>query len=128
MSPTWIGLRNAISSIAAVTAAPPLCRWATAPAVLSTSFMTTPPCTLPSRFASPWSMRTASDVREKADVRGARSAMDRTVTSIDMTDGNRRGDEPESYDWLYGTSSKGVGSGDPTELLPGAPGDEPEAT
>ncbi|HET7735016.1 MAG TPA: LCP family protein [Nocardioidaceae bacterium] len=43
-----------------------------------------------------------------------------------MTDGQRRGEEPESYDWLYGTSSKGVGSGDPTELLPGAP--EPEAT
>jgi len=64
--------------------------------------------------------------------------MDRTVTSIDMTDGNRRGEEPESYDWLYGTSSTGVGSGDPTELLPGAPSgqsapqqprsDEPEAT
>ena len=35
MSPTCTGCRNAISSIAAVTAGPPLCRWATAPAVLS---------------------------------------------------------------------------------------------
>lgn len=42
-----------------------------------------------------------------------------------MTDGQRRGEEPEGYDWLYGTSSKGVGSGDPTELLPGAPADPP---
>ena len=33
MSPTWTGARKVISSIAAVTAGPPLCRWATAPAV-----------------------------------------------------------------------------------------------
>jgi LCP family protein required for cell wall assembly len=57
--------------------------------------------------------------------------MERTVTSDHMADGRRRGDEPESFDWLYGTSSTGVGSTDPTEMLPGAPAkgsDEPEAT
>jgi len=36
-----------------------------------------------------------------------------------------RGDESETFDWLYGTKSKGVGSGDPTELLPGVPKDTP---
>jgi LCP family protein required for cell wall assembly len=43
-----------------------------------------------------------------------------------------RGEESESFDWLYGTSNKGVGSGDPTELLPGRAGpkgsDDPEPT
>ena len=57
MSPTCTGARNAISSIAAVTAGPPLCRWATAPAVESASFMISPPWTLPSRLASlAWAM------------------------------------------------------------------------
>ncbi len=32
-----------------------------------------------------------------------------------------RGDGSESFDWLYGTPDKGVGSDDPTELLPGQP-------
>jgi hypothetical protein len=51
-SPTRTGSRNAISSIEAVTAGPPECRWATTPATSSTSFITTPPCTVPSRFVS----------------------------------------------------------------------------
>ena len=63
MSPTCTACRNAISSIAAVTAGPPLCRWAIAPAVLSTSRMTSPPCTLPSRFTWVWSASSDSDVR-----------------------------------------------------------------
>ena len=63
MSPTCTGSRNAISSIAAVTAGPPLCRWATAPAVESASFMISPPWMLPSRFASVLEVITASDTR-----------------------------------------------------------------
>ena len=47
-----IGSRNAISSIDAVTAAPPECRWETTPATSSTSFITTPPWTVPSKFVS----------------------------------------------------------------------------
>ena len=57
MSPTWTGARKVISSIAAVTAGPPLWRCATAPAVESASFMISPPWTLPSRLASlEWAM------------------------------------------------------------------------
>ena len=63
MSPTWTGSRNAISSIAAVTAGPPLWRWATAPAVESASFMISPPCMLPSRFASRPEVMMASETR-----------------------------------------------------------------
>ena len=53
-----------MSSIAAVTAGPSLCRCATAPAVESASFMISPPCTLPSRFASLAWVIIASDTRE----------------------------------------------------------------
>lgn len=46
-SPTRTGSRKTISSIAAVTAVPPLCRAAAAPATSSTNFISTPPCTVP---------------------------------------------------------------------------------
>ena len=51
-SPTRTGSTKSISSIDAVTAGPPECRCATTPATSSTSFITTPPCTVPSRFVS----------------------------------------------------------------------------
>lgn len=51
-SPTRTGSRKTISSIEAVTAGPPECRPATAPAASSTSFMITPPCTVPRRLVS----------------------------------------------------------------------------
>ena len=63
-SPTRTGSKNAISSMEAVTAGPPLCRPATAPAASSTSFMITPPCTVPRRFVSLWVMMWLSVVRE----------------------------------------------------------------
>ncbi len=51
-SPTLTGSRKTISSMEAVTAKPPECRPATAPAASSTSFMITPPCTVPRRLVS----------------------------------------------------------------------------
>src|SRR5262245_7471484 len=54
---------NAISSMDAVTAGPAECRCATTPATSSTSFMITPPCTLPSRFVSSTVMIRLSAVR-----------------------------------------------------------------
>jgi hypothetical protein len=49
-------------SIDAVTAGPPECRWATAPATSSTSFMITPPWTVPSRLVSSVVMMRDRDV------------------------------------------------------------------
>ncbi|SCD46774.1 hypothetical protein GA0115252_107017 [Streptomyces sp. DfronAA-171] len=46
-SPMRTGSRKTISSIEAVTAGPPECRPATAPAASSTSFMITPPWPVP---------------------------------------------------------------------------------
>lgn len=46
-SPTRSGSRNRISSIDAVTAVPPACLAAAAPATSSTNFMITPPWTVP---------------------------------------------------------------------------------
>src|SRR5688572_8392841 len=106
MSPTCTGARNVISSIAAVTAGPPLCRCATAPAVESASFMISPPCTLPSRFASlEWAMMPR--LTRLYDVgRGGWSIMVGTVASVLMADRPQGSGMPEKgtpeYDWLYG--------------------------
>src|SRR4029453_3844067 len=54
---------KAISSMAAATAGPAECRCAATPATSSTSFMITPPCTLPSRFVSSTLMIRLSVVR-----------------------------------------------------------------
>jgi hypothetical protein len=51
-SPIRTGARNDISSIATVTARPPMCLIAASPPAVSTSFITTPPCTMPMMFAS----------------------------------------------------------------------------
>src|SRR5918995_616052 len=52
MSPTCPGARKVISSIAAVTAGPPLWRCATAPAGGSASFIISPPWAVPGRVGS----------------------------------------------------------------------------
>lgn len=66
-SPTRTGTRKVISSSAAVTAEPPECRAATTPATESTSFMMTPPWTVPSRFVS-WLSMICDNVTRAADV------------------------------------------------------------
>src|SRR5690242_16513064 len=112
MSPTWTGARKVISSIAAVTAGPPLWRCATAPAVESASFMISPPCTLPSRLASlEWAMiPRLTRLYDVGRPRSMRSLMARTVASSPMADRPQGSGVPEKgtpeYDWLYGSQSK----------------------
>ena len=82
-SPTRTGSEKTISSIAAVTAVPPLCRAAAAPATSSTNFISTPPCTVPYRLTSTAVMMRLSVTREyevglpAARRRGARSCRKR---------------------------------------------------
>src|SRR5688572_30140187 len=131
MSPTWTGARKVISSIAAVTAGPPLWRWATAPAVESASFMISPPCTLPSRLASlEWAM--IPRLTRLYDVgRGAGSVMVGTVASLLMAERPQGSGMPEKgtpeYDWLYGGNSQGQPS-DATQQVPATSAQRPDET
>ena len=79
MSPTWTGCRNAISSMAAVTEGPALCRCATAPAVESASFIISPPWMLPSRLADCGPISTASETRAWDGGSGTSSVMEFTL-------------------------------------------------
>ena len=63
-SPTLIGTRNAMRSIAAVTTRRPECLIAARPAASSASFITVPPWTLPALFASAMLISLASIVLE----------------------------------------------------------------
>src|ERR671910_3221746 len=111
MSPTCTGARKVISSIAAVTAGPPLWRGATAPAVESASFMISPPWTLPSRLASLECamMPRLTRLYDVGCARSLPSLMPRTVASGIMADRPQGSGMPEKgtpeYDWLYGSSS-----------------------
>jgi hypothetical protein len=73
VSPTCTGARNDISSIETVTARPPQCLMAASPAAVSTSFMTTPPWTMPAMFASVISMSCTSVTCDAATGFGVRS-------------------------------------------------------
>src|SRR3954452_22682152 len=148
MSPTCTGSRKAISSIAAVTAGPPLWRWATAPAVLSTSRMITPPWTLPSRFTCVWPMSTARPVRaipgasrERSASAGSSAVTSETVASrprlhlgepvadrrnptggpgSDRDGQGNQSDETASYEWLYGDrkSQSDPSATESTQVIP----------
>jgi hypothetical protein len=74
-SPTCTGSRNTISSTETVTHGPPLCRIAASAAAVSASRINTPPCTLPSTFASVTSMSWVSSTRESAAGRAVPSAI-----------------------------------------------------
>ena len=65
-SPTWTGCRNDISSIETVTHIPPACLIAAMPAAVSTSFITSPPCTIPATFACVISISWTRTVCESA--------------------------------------------------------------
>ena len=73
MSPTCTGSRNVISSIATVTASPAAWRIAARPAAVSTSRITTPPCTWPAMFASVTSISWVRVTCESATRLGVRS-------------------------------------------------------
>ena len=72
VSPTWTGARNDISSIETVTHRPPACLNAASPAAVSTSFITTPPCTMPAMLASVISISWTSVTWLDATRRGSR--------------------------------------------------------
>ncbi len=128
MSPTWTGSRKAISSSAAVTAGPPLCRWATAPAVESASFTISPPWMLPRRFASRADMTTPSETRpydggtgrlDGGNVGPLGHAPHGSV--VRMPDRPRNGgpEDGPDYTWLYGKGGKPRGSaGHPAGAAP----------
>ena len=128
MSPTCTGRRKLISSIAAVTAGPSLCRKATAPAVESASFMISPPWTLPRMLACTEVAAIARETREKDTGRAVtarHSCRHGSVSAMAERPPGKGGPEegtPE-YDWLYGKGGKGspaAGADDATRMVPAA--------
>src|SRR5438876_3351087 len=82
-SPANTGSMKASSSSEAVTTGPPACFIAASPPALSTSFMTTPPWTLPSRLASSWVICSTSMTSEWATVRGSSGSSDIVFAMLD---------------------------------------------
>ena len=135
MSPTCTGSRKAISSSAAVTAGPPLCRCATAPAVESASFTISPPWMLPRRFASRADMTTPSETRPydggrarcrraTADVGRVGHARHGSVARMPDRPRNGGPEDGPDYNWLYGKGGKPRGpAGHPPGPAPAAAAD-----